>query len=44
MPRADSQSGMHFPFERFLGNQIRDNFGFIGSPIWFKIKARKKVE
>jgi GTP-binding protein len=25
-----------------LANQIRDSFGFIGSPIWFKIKARNK--
>nr|WP_246301783.1 ribosome biogenesis GTPase Der [Granulicella arctica] len=43
---TDKDVKMHFSFERFLGNQIRDNFGFIGSPIWFKIKARnkKKVE
>jgi len=42
---TDKDVKMHFSFERFLGNQIRENFGFIGSPIWFKIKARnKKVE
>ncbi|MEO8737543.1 MAG: ribosome biogenesis GTPase Der [Edaphobacter sp.] len=44
---TDKDVKMHFSFERFLANQIRDNFGFIGSPIWFKIKARnkkKKVE
>lgn len=43
---TDKDVKMHFSFERFLTNQIRDNFGFIGSPIWFKIKARnkKKVE
>jgi GTP-binding protein len=39
---TDKDVKMHFSFERFLGNQIRDHFGFIGSPIWFKIKARKK--
>jgi len=39
---TDKDIKMHFSFERFLGNQIRENFGFIGSPIWFKIKARKK--
>ncbi len=39
---TDRDVKMHFSFERFLGNQIRENFGFIGSPIWFKIKARNK--
>jgi GTP-binding protein len=43
---TDKDVKMHFSFERFLGNQIREHFGFIGSPIWFKIKARnkKKIE
>jgi len=33
-------------FERFLENQIREAFGFKGTPIWFKVKARneKKAE
>jgi GTP-binding protein len=39
---TDKDVKMHFSFERFLANQIRDHFGFIGSPIWFKIKARNK--
>ena len=39
---TDRDVKLHFSFERFLGNQIRDSFGFIGSPIWFKIKARNK--
>src|SRR5216683_2983788 len=39
---TDKDLKLHFSFERFLGNQIRENFGFIGSPIWFKIKARNK--
>jgi GTPase len=39
---TDKDVKLHFSFERFLGNQIRENFGFIGSPIWFKIKARNK--
>jgi GTP-binding protein len=39
---TDKDIKMHFSFERFLGNQIRESFGFIGSPIWFKIKARNK--
>jgi GTPase len=39
---TDKDVKLHFSFERFLGNQIREHFGFIGSPIWFKIKARNK--
>jgi GTPase len=31
---------LHFSFERFLENQIRAAFGFEGSPIWFKVRAR----
>jgi GTP-binding protein len=39
---TDKDVKLHFSFERFLGNQIRENFGFIGSPIWFKVRARNK--
>ncbi len=39
---TDKDVKLHFSFERFLANQIRDHFGFIGSPIWFKVKARNK--
>ena len=39
---TDRDIKMHFSFERFLANQIRVAFGFIGSPIWFKIRARNK--
>ena len=39
---TDKDVKMHFSFERFLANQIRDHFGFIGSPIWFKIRSRNK--
>ncbi len=39
---TDRDVKMHFAFERFLANQIRESFGFIGSPIWFKIRARNK--
>ncbi|MFZ0734448.1 MAG: ribosome biogenesis GTPase Der [Candidatus Sulfotelmatobacter sp.] len=31
---------LHFAFERFLENQIRRAFGFLGTPIWIKNKAR----
>ncbi len=39
---TDRDVKLHFSFERFLGNQIREAFGFEGSPIWFKVRARKK--
>ena len=39
---TDRDVKMHFSFERFLANQIRDSFGFIGSPIWFKTRPRNK--
>ncbi len=37
---TDRQVRLHFSYERFLENQIRDAFGFVGSPIWFKVRAR----
>lgn len=33
---------LHFSFKRFLENQIREAFGFEGSPIWFKVRPRNK--
>lgn len=39
---TNKQLKLHFSFERFLENQIRDSFGFEGSPIWFKVRARNK--
>ncbi len=33
---------LHFSYERFLANEIRGAFKFIGSPIWFKLKPRNK--
>jgi len=38
---TDRDVKLHFSYERFLENQIRDAFGFEGSPIRFKIRARK---
>jgi len=37
---TDRAIKLHFAFERFLENQIREAFGFKGTPIWFKVKAR----
>ena len=41
---TDRDVKLHFAFERFLGNQIRDAFGFKGTPVWFKVKARNAGE
>ncbi len=32
---------LHFAFQRFLENQIRAAFGFAGTPIWIKNRARE---
>jgi GTP-binding protein len=37
---TDRAVKLHFAFERFLANQIRQAFGFQGTPIWFKVRAR----
>jgi GTP-binding protein len=37
---TDRDVQLHFSFVRFLENQIREAFGFKGTPIWFKVKPR----
>jgi GTPase len=32
---------LHFAYQRFLENQIRAAFGFMGTPIWIKTRARE---
>jgi GTP-binding protein len=39
---TDRDVKLHFAFERFLENQIREAFGFKGTPIWFKVKPRNE--
>ena len=43
---TDREIKLHFSFERFLENQIREAFGFKGTPIWFKVRSHnaKKEE
>ena len=31
---------LHFSYQRFLENQIREAFGLVGTPIWIKNRAR----
>jgi GTP-binding protein len=37
---TDRAVKLHFSYQRFLENQIRHAFGFMGSPIWIKNRAR----
>jgi GTPase len=37
---TDRAVKLHFSYQRFLENQIRDSFGFMGSPIWIKNRSR----
>ena len=37
---TDRDVKLHFAFVRFLENQIREAFGFKGTPIWFKVRPR----
>ena len=39
---TDKDVKLHFSYERFLQNQIRDEFKFTGTPIWIKSRARKR--
>lgn len=41
---TDRQVKLHFSYERFLENQIRAAFGFVGTPIWIKNRARGRRE
>ena len=34
----------HFSYERFLVNQIREEFGFLGSPIRLHVRKRRRED
>jgi len=38
---TDRAVKLHFSYHRFLENQIREAFAFVGSPIWIKNRARE---
>jgi GTP-binding protein len=38
---TDRDVKLHFSYQRFLENQIRKSFGFLGTPIWIKNRARE---
>lgn len=37
---TDRAVKLHFSYQRFLENQVRQSFGFVGTPIWIKNRAR----
>jgi len=41
---VDRAVKLHFAYQRFLENQIREAFGFVGSPIWIKTRARNATK
>jgi len=41
---TDRAVKLHFSYERFLENQIRAAFGFVGTPIWIKNRARNEPQ
>jgi len=41
---TDRAVKLHFSYERFLENQIRAAFGFVGTPLWIKNRARNPAE
>jgi GTP-binding protein len=38
---TNQASQLHFSFERFLANRIRERFGFAGTPIVIKSRVSK---
>ena len=39
---TNSQVKLHFSYERFLENRLRESYGFAGSPIRIQVRRRKK--
>ena len=41
---TDKDVKLHFSYQRFLENQVREAFTFEGTPIWFKVSPRKRKD
>ena len=41
---TDRAVKLHFSYQRFLENQIREAFGFVGTPIWIKTRAKREAK
>jgi len=37
---CDRAVKLHFSYQRYLENQIRAAFGFVGTPIWIKTRGK----
>jgi GTP-binding protein len=35
------QTTLHFSYERFLKNRLREEFGFLGTPIRLQVRKRQ---
>jgi GTP-binding protein len=35
-------TAFHFSYQRFLINQLREHFGFVGTPIRIQVRRREK--
>ncbi len=33
---------LHFSYERYLENKLRESFGFAGTPLWLKVRSREE--
>jgi GTP-binding protein len=42
--KANTDRGLHFSYVRFLENRLRDQFGFVGTPIRLSIQKKAKDE
>ncbi len=39
---ASKPDDIHFSYERFLQNQLRERYGFHGTPVWLKFRRSRK--
>jgi GTP-binding protein len=39
---VNNPDGMHFSYQRYLENKLREYFGFVGTPIRFQLKAKNE--
>src|SRR4029450_10913175 len=38
---TNAQTKLHFSYERFLENRLRESYGFFGNPIRIQVRGRK---
>ena len=41
---TNKEMKLHFSYERYIENRIREAFGFVGTPIGIRVRAREKRE